>query len=129
MDKKNNSKSLLDKIVSGEVEIPDEETLFRESFSQAAMAFGEKLIEINVKETLSAKGSENSKRRLEKDKDGKQAALRKVHEHWQQWHEDETLYQSKAAFARDMLDAYPELISAKSIEDKCRAWEKQAIKV
>lgn len=60
-------------------------------------------------------------------KDPKQTALGKVRKHWAEWQTDPTLYGSKAAFARDMCDAYPVLTSVKVIEDKCRAWEKTRI--
>ncbi len=50
----------------------------------------------------------------------------KVRENWQEWKKDKATYKTKAAFARDMLDAYPDLTSQKTIEDKCRLWEKAA---
>lgn len=57
-------------------------------------------------------------------KDPKQAALKKVRGHWEQWQADPAIYRSKAAFARDMCEAYPVLTSVKVIEDKCRGWKK-----
>lgn len=56
-------------------------------------------------------------------KDPKQVAKGKVKEHWKEWQQDPELYGSKAAFARDMVDAYDALTSTKKVEDWCRLWE------
>lgn len=55
--------------------------------------------------------------------DPKQIAKSKIKEHWMHWQEDKSTYQGKAAFARDMLDAYEALVSSKVIENWCREWE------
>jgi hypothetical protein len=58
------------------------------------------------------------------ENDPKQKDKKFVYECWQDWQEKPTRYQSKAAFARDMLDKCEHLVSNKKIEDWCREWEK-----
>lgn len=60
-------------------------------------------------------------------KSPKRSALNSVRGDWETWQKDKSTYKSKAAFAREMVDAYPALQSTKAIEDKCRIWEKQAV--
>lgn len=60
------------------------------------------------------------------DKDPKQQAKRDVQSWWHRWQKDASLYPTKAAFARAMLDKHDGvLVSQKKIEDWCRAWEKE----
>lgn len=60
--------------------------------------------------------------------DPKQVAKARVWECWGQWQSSKASgrspYKSKAAFARDMLEKYPDLASQKVIEDWCREWER-----
>lgn len=105
----------------------DEE--LNEFFVDAVKVFGaEKLLADHAAGVRSETGTNNAKRRLELDKDGKQAALLKVRTHWQEWQNDKSIYKGKAAFARDMVDAYPVLISTKYIEDLCRKFENESVK-
>jgi hypothetical protein len=83
----------------------------------------------HVKETafsedlsFSALASYAAKKRYEKD--DKQADKRFVFECWSEWRKNPGSYKSKAAFARDMQDKFPNLESQKVIEDWCRQWEK-----
>ncbi|KAF0843440.1 hypothetical protein FNL37_0866 [Methylovorus glucosotrophus] len=43
---------------------------------------------------------------------------------WKKWKLDTSRYQSKASFARDMLEKCEHLTSQKKIEDWCRVWER-----
>ena len=54
--------------------------------------------------------------------DPKHAAFREVRKEWEGWRHKKRY---KAAFARAMLEKYPILESQKTIEDKCREWEKE----
>lgn len=60
--------------------------------------------------------------------DPKQIAKARVWECWREWQSRKAAgpspYKSKAAFARDMLEKYPDLASQKVIEDWCREWER-----
>jgi len=74
-------------------------------------------------EVMSLNGRNGGFRKWEKDP--RTVALKKIKEHWVGWQSDKSLYKSKAAFARDMVDAYLEIESTKNIEDKCREWEEE----
>lgn len=61
-----------------------------------------------------------------RNKDPKQSAFQAVREtHWPKWSHKKRY---KAPFAREMIKLFPILESAKVIEDKCREWEKEAVK-
>jgi len=47
-----------------------------------------------------------------------------VRDCWHRWQNNPSTYESKAAFAKDMLDKCENLKSQKVIEDWCRDWEK-----
>lgn len=47
-----------------------------------------------------------------------------IKECWMNWRDCPSNYESKAQFARDMLDKSAHLTSTKVIEDWCREWEK-----
>jgi hypothetical protein len=58
--------------------------------------------------------------------DPKQIKKEEVKSCWVKWQEAPTKYESKAAFARDMIEKYGDVLkSHKSIEDWCREWEKE----
>lgn len=57
--------------------------------------------------------------------DPKQAAKETVHECWIDWQKRPDSYKSKAAFARDMRDKFPNLESQPVIEGWCRTWERE----
>ncbi|WP_143053092.1 hypothetical protein [Nitrosovibrio tenuis] len=57
-------------------------------------------------------------------RDPKQKEKSFVFDCWQKWQQSPTIYSSKAAFARDMLEKCEHLASQKKIEDWCREWEK-----
>lgn len=48
-----------------------------------------------------------------------------IKECWLRWQKDPSIYKSKAAFARDMLDKCDYLVSAEGICKRCREWEKE----
>lgn len=52
----------------------------------------------------------------------KRAEKEFVKQCWEEWRIDHSLYKSKAAFARDMLDKCEHITSQKKIEDWCREW-------
>ena len=54
-----------------------------------------------------------------------QTEKRFVLECWQDWQSGKLQYESKAAFAREMLDKCEKLKNTKTIEDWCRKWEKE----
>lgn len=54
--------------------------------------------------------------------DPKQADKVLVRECWDEWQKQPDRYKSKAAFARDMRDKFPNLESQPVIEGWCRAW-------
>lgn len=71
---------------------------------------------------------ESSKKAIEAkkqlDRGGKFAAKESVRGCWLYWQKKPSNYKSKAKFASDMLFKFPELKSARVIEDWCREWEK-----
>ncbi|TDU31306.1 hypothetical protein DFR24_0670 [Panacagrimonas perspica] len=64
--------------------------------------------------------------RLRHSKDPKQVDKKKVRECWELWKADSSRYKGKAEFARDMLQKFDSLKSARVIEDWCREWESSA---
>ena len=56
--------------------------------------------------------------------DPKQVDKEFVHQCWQEWAREPARYESKAAFARDMLDKCEHIKSQKKIEDWCREWQR-----
>lgn len=74
-----------------------------------------------------SKQSERAKARYSQDRDGKQAAKAQVKEWWERWQREPDLYRSVAAFARAMLDKYPDsLTSQPVIEQWVRDWRSEA---
>lgn len=74
-----------------------------------------------------SKQSERAKARYSQDRDGKQAAKAQVKEWWERWQQEPALYRSVAAFARAMLDKYPDnLTSQPVIEQWVRDWKSEA---
>lgn len=74
------------------------------------------------KEVVAKKGA-----RARYARDPKQAALRNIREHWNQWRDtgfDKTQYAGKTAFAKDMIEAYPVLNDYLSLTRKMTAWER-----
>jgi len=67
--------------------------------------------------------------RLKLQKDPKQIEKQFVFDCWRSWQAKPNAYNSKAAFARDMLTKCEHLSSQKKIEDWCREWEAQVIGV
>lgn len=61
--------------------------------------------------------------RVKAANDPKQAALKDVRREWEEGWRHKKRY--KAPFARAMIAKYPVLESTKTIEDKCREWEKE----
>lgn len=57
--------------------------------------------------------------------DPKQKAKALIRECWDDWQKDPVRYKSKAAFARDMRDKFPNLESQPVIEGWCRLWERK----
>ena len=55
--------------------------------------------------------------------DPKQTAKIFVRECWNDWQKEPNRYKSKAAFARDMREKYPNLESQPVLENWCRTWE------
>ncbi|WP_396190374.1 hypothetical protein [Flavobacterium sp.] len=78
-----------------------------------------------LKEARSAIGKKGAE--AKRQSDPKQAAMNEVKANWETWQKDRSTYRSKAAFIRDQLAAYPILLSAKYLEDKCRKWEKESV--
>ena len=58
--------------------------------------------------------------------DPKQADKANVRECWADWQKKPDRYKSKAAFARDMRDKFPNLESQPVIEGWCRGWERES---
>jgi hypothetical protein len=74
-----------------------------------------------------SKQSERAKARYAQDRDGKQAAKASVKQWWERWQQAPSLYPSVAAFARAMLDKYPDnLTSQPVIEQWVRDWKSEA---
>lgn len=48
-----------------------------------------------------------------------------MREYWADWQDNPERYGGKAAFARDMLDKFPDWCNSKVIEGFCRDWEKE----
>lgn len=59
-------------------------------------------------------------------RDPKHAAIAKVRKEWQNWHERRARYKSGADFARQMIAAYPVLVSTKNIEKLVTKWRRDA---
>ena len=57
--------------------------------------------------------------------DPKQKDKATVRECWDDWQKEPDRYKGKAAFARDMLDKFPNLESQPVIEGWCRTWERE----
>lgn len=77
--------------------------------------------------TLSARReSDRARQRARKrhELDPKQAAKMFVLDCWRAWQAVPTTYVSKAAFARDMLDKQPDLVSTQVVERWAREWAK-----
>ena len=59
------------------------------------------------------------------DKDPKQAVKRQVRELWQLWEASSTKYPSIAAFARDMCDKWPDLLTSEVVVSRwVRDWKR-----
>lgn len=73
---------------------------------------------------FSRKQSERARARYAKDRDGKQAVKSEVKGWWHKWQQDSSMYKGAAAFARAMLDKYPDhLTSQPVIEQWARDWK------
>lgn len=60
-------------------------------------------------------------------KSPKQADKALVRQYWNDWQQNQPdRYKSKAAFAHDMIDKFPNLESQPVIEGWCRTWERKA---
>lgn len=64
------------------------------------------------------------KAQITKDTNGKQKSKANVKDWWTRWQQDPDMYKSKAAFARAMLDKYPNLTNQATIENWCDKWKK-----
>ena len=73
---------------------------------------------------LSSQGRKAVERKLASDPRQREKAF--IRECWQDWTDGNRHYDSKAAFARDMLEKCEHLKSTKRIEDWCREWGKQS---
>ena len=84
-------------------------------------------IELVIAESASTKARLKAIKRHTDDPKQKDKAL--VREWWNDWQKnDPTRYKNKSAFAKDMLDKFPNLESQRVIADKwCPAWEKENI--
>lgn len=88
-------------------------------------ALREKLSVKTVDAEFNQKQRARAKLRYEKDADGKQKAKAGVKNWWLAWRGNPTLYASSAAFARAMLDKYPDhLTSQPVIEGWVRQWRR-----
>ncbi|MEX8519891.1 MAG: hypothetical protein AB3X44_15375 [Leptothrix sp. (in: b-proteobacteria)] len=75
------------------------------------------------------KQSARARARYAQDRDGKQGVKAEVKGWWEKWQREPSLYRSAAAFARVMLDKYPDhLTSQPVIEGWVRDWKLEAKK-
>jgi len=79
---------------------------------------------ISVREIRSTIGKLGALAKLATDPKQKDKAL--VRECWDAWRQDPGRYKSKAAFARDMREKFPNLESQPVIEGWCRSWERES---
>lgn len=86
--------------------------------SKGGSEVGTNLIEKQVRSSIGKKGALAKLAR-----DPKQNEKAFVYECWDAWQKKIDSYESKAAFARDMLSKCEYLTSQKKIEDWCREWE------
>jgi len=58
--------------------------------------------------------------------DPKQAAKATVRECWIDWQKRPDIYKGKAAFAKAMLDKFPDVLESQPVIERwCRAWERE----
>lgn len=77
-----------------------------------------------LEQAFSELQSTRAKARYAQDKSGKQKAKAEAREWWQRWQAEPSLYKSAAAFARAMLDKYPDhLTSQPVVEQWVREWK------
>lgn len=70
---------------------------------------------------------ERARARYVLDKDGKQAVKAEVEGWWVRWQADPTMYPTAAAFARAMLDKYPDHLTSQPVIEKwVREWREEA---
>lgn len=86
--------------------------------SIGGLEVGANLIEKQVRSSIGRKGAIAKLAR-----DPKQNEKAFIYQCWQDWQKKTESYESKAAFARDMLTKIEHLKSQKKIEDWCREWE------
>lgn len=79
--------------------------------------------EETAKAVRSALGKKAANAKLKKDP--KQAEKMFVLECWNEWNEGKRHFETKAAFARAMMEKCEKLENVKVIEDWCRKWEKK----
>ncbi|NOU24083.1 MAG: hypothetical protein HOO90_00950 [Methylotenera sp.] len=60
-------------------------------------------------------------------KSEKQKAIVEVKRYWDRYQKDPYIYESQAAFARDMIDKFEILKSSASIERRCRKWRENLL--
>lgn len=75
-----------------------------------------------INSQLETKRQQSHGGRVRAANDPKQAALKNVRKEWEEWRHKKRY---KAPFARAMIAKYTVLESTKTIEDKCREWEKE----
>ena len=80
-------------------------------------------IEEAVKKKLSEAGRHAAQAKLAADPKQKDKAT--VRECWDDWKKEPDRYKTKAAFARDMREKFPNLESQPVIEGWCRVWERE----
>lgn len=87
----------------------------------------ELLVKSQVDEVLKVERSAVSSKggRTKYENNPKRAGKMFVKECWREWQSKPSIYKSKAAFARDMLEKREELASTQVIEDWCRQWERE----
>lgn len=99
--------------------------LLMESMDRVAEMFGSA---IGWQGGKAGTGKSGGNGKIKKNREAAAKATAKAHvrELWKIWQDDPGRYKGKAAFARDMLDKYPdELTSQPVIERWCRDWKKE----
>lgn len=83
-------------------------------------------IQAATRDALSARGVRAMKVRYAKDKDGKQATKKWVHDCWMDWKAKPQKYKYASEFARDMLDKHPDSLTSETVITRwVRTWEKK----
>lgn len=76
----------------------------------------------NEKEIKSEQGKSNAQKKAANSLQG--IAKVKAKKYWDAWQKKPSIYESKAQFARDMLEKFTDLTDVKTVEKWCRQWEK-----